>query len=213
MRKPTKILLITAGALVVLVILAAVVLPLVFPTQRATSLAVRKIEAATGRDIDVESAAFHLFPRVRLELTGLTVGKGSRPGSANIALEKLSCRMKLLPLLGGKVTITDFVVVRPLVPFDFARFPPPAHGVAPRITLPAEDLLARLAEEYVFAEIVEAVMLSFAAENEARMRAMIAAHDNVSQALDQLLAQSRLLRQEEITEEITALATSSLPVR
>lgn len=105
------------------------------------------------------------------------------------------------------------VLTRPLVPFDYARFPAPAHGIAPRITLPPEDLLTRLAEEYVFAEIAEAVMLSFAAENEARMRAMIAAHDNVSQSLSDLVAQSRRLRQEEITDEITELATSSLPVR
>ncbi|WP_068114760.1 F0F1 ATP synthase subunit gamma [Tropicimonas marinistellae] len=108
---------------------------------------------------------------------------------------------------------TGDVVVRPLVPFDFSRFPAPLHGAAPLITLPAEDLLTRLAEEYVFAEITEAIMLSFVAENEARTRAMIAAHDNVSKSLDQLVAQSRLLRQEEITDEITELATSSLPIR
>ena len=56
-------------------------------------------------------------------------------------------------------------------------------------------------------------MLSFAAENEARMRAMIAAHDNVSETLSDLIGQSRRLRQEEITDEITELATASLPLR
>lgn len=105
------------------------------------------------------------------------------------------------------------VVTRALVPFDYTRFPVPRHGLAPRITLPPEELLTRLAEEYVFSELTEAVLLSFAAENEARMRAMIAAHDNVSQSLSDLVAQSRRLRQEEITDEITELATSRLPVR
>lgn len=105
------------------------------------------------------------------------------------------------------------IVVRSLLPFDFARFPAPAHGIAPITTLPPEDLVARLAEEYVFAEIAEAVMLSFAAENEARMRAMVAANDNVGQSLATLVSQSRRLRQEEITEEITQLATASLPAR
>ena len=105
------------------------------------------------------------------------------------------------------------IVTRTLVPFDYARFPAPPHAVAPRITLPPDALLARLAEEYVFAEIAEAVMLSFAAENEARMRAMIAAHDNVSETLSDLIGQSRRLRQEEITDEITELATASLPLR
>jgi len=63
-------------------------------------------------------------------------------------------------------------------------------------------LLASLAEEYVFAELCEAIMLSFAAENEARMRAMISARDNVAETLDHLTAQARQLRQEDITNEI-----------
>lgn len=98
------------------------------------------------------------------------------------------------------------VITKRLVPFDYARFPRPPHGAAPRLTLPAEQLLARLVEEYIVAELVEAVMLAFAAENVARMHAMIAAHDNVTQTLDSLVAQSRRLRQEEITEEIVELA-------
>jgi F-type H+-transporting ATPase subunit gamma len=105
------------------------------------------------------------------------------------------------------------VLTRQLVPFDYSRFPAPATAVAPRTTLPPEQLLARLVEEYVFAELSEAVMLSFAAENEARMRAMIAAHDNVSASLEQLVASARRLRQDEITDEIVELATGSLPAR
>lgn len=105
------------------------------------------------------------------------------------------------------------IVTRQLVPFDYSRFPAPGHGVAPRLTLPPDALLTRLVEDYVFAQLAEAVMLAFAAENEARMRAMIAAHDNVRASLDALTAQSRRLRQAEITDEIVELATGSLPRR
>jgi F-type H+-transporting ATPase subunit gamma len=105
------------------------------------------------------------------------------------------------------------IVIKQLVPFDYTGFPAPKHGIAPQMNLPPEDLLTRLVEEYVFAELAEAVMLSFAAENEARMRAMIAAHDSVSQSLDRLTAQSRRLRQAEITEEIVELAMGCLPLR
>ena len=66
-------------------------------------------------------------------------------------------------------------------------------------------LLMRLAEEYVFAELCEALTLSVAAENEARMRAMTAAKSNVAKMLDELIARSRQLRQEEITNEIIEL--------
>jgi len=54
------------------------------------------------------------------------------------------------------------------------------------------------------------VMLSFAAENEARMRAMIAARSNVASKLDELIGSSRRLRQEEITGEIIELSSGSI---
>ncbi|CAH1663866.1 F0F1 ATP synthase subunit gamma [Chelatococcus asaccharovorans] len=93
-----------------------------------------------------------------------------------------------------------------LLPFDFARFPPARHAAQPLITLQPDVLLARLAEEYVFAELCEAVTLSFAAENEARLRAMVTAKSNVTRTLADLTAKSRRLRQEEITSEILELA-------
>jgi len=69
--------------------------------------------------------------------------------------------------------------------------------------------LERLAEEYVFAEIHEAITLSFAAENEARMRAMVAARANVASTLDDLVGLARRLRQDEITDEIVELAAGT----
>lgn len=114
-------------------------------------------------------------------------------------------RVSLLHAVPGALAAAE-IVEKQLVPFDFNRFPLPTGAIAPLITLPPQTLLARLAEEYVFAELCEAVMLSFAAENEARMRAMIAAHANIATTLDGLVARSRQLRQEEITNEIVELA-------
>jgi len=102
------------------------------------------------------------------------------------------------------------VVERTLLPFDFARFKVTPRSVPPITTLPPEQLLAELAEEYVYAELCEEVMLSFAAENEARMEAMIAARSNVVRKLDELVASFRRLRQEEITGEIIELTAGSI---
>lgn len=101
---------------------------------------------------------------------------------------------------------------RNLLPFDFGRFAPSGSRQPPLFNLPPARLLTRLSEEYVFAELCEALMLSYAAENEARMRAMIAARGNVEQRLDTLTADARRLRQETITSEITELAASSQQV-
>ncbi|WHZ36601.1 F0F1 ATP synthase subunit gamma [Sagittula sp. MA-2] len=98
------------------------------------------------------------------------------------------------------------VVTKRLVPFDYARFAHGGRSGEPRITLPPDRLLASLTEEYIVAELIEAVVLAFAAENIARMRAMVAAHENVAEKLDSLVATSRRLRQDEITEEIAELA-------
>lgn len=105
-------------------------------------------------------------------------------------------------------TATLEVVDRVMVPFDFARFPMEPRAQPPLVTLAPDILLARLAEEYIFAELCEAVVQSFAAENEARMRAMIAAKTNVETTLGDLVGRSRRLRQEEITSEILELSSA-----
>jgi F-type H+-transporting ATPase subunit gamma len=102
------------------------------------------------------------------------------------------------------------VVERALLPFDFARFQVTPRAIPPIATLPPDQLLAELAEEYVNAELCEELMLSFAAENEARMRAMIAARSNVARKLDELVGSFRRLRQEEITGEIIELSAGSI---
>lgn len=98
------------------------------------------------------------------------------------------------------------VVERRLLPFDYGRFPAVSTSLPPILHLPPAALLARLADEYVFAELCEALTLSYAAENEARMHAMVAARENVARKLDELSARSRRLRQEQITDEVIELA-------
>jgi F-type H+-transporting ATPase subunit gamma len=102
------------------------------------------------------------------------------------------------------------VIESALWPFDFKRFKRAQHGDAPLVTLKPGRLLAKLAEEYIYAELCEAIMLSFAAENAARMRAMLAARTNVRNTLDTLIGDARRLRQDEITAEIVELSSVAL---
>src|SRR5471030_2514543 len=109
-----------------------------------------------------------------------------------------------------------------LLPFDYGRFsaassatssaasPATTRRNPPLINLAPQRLLSQLAEEYIFAQLCEAIMLSFAAENEARMRAMIAARTNVHDKLEALTGDFRRLRQEEITSEIVELSAGSI---
>lgn len=96
-----------------------------------------------------------------------------------------------------------------LLPIDFRRFAQPIEQQAPLTTLAPQPLLERLAAEYVYAQLCEAAMLAFEAENEARMMAMTSARTNIATKLKSLSLRERQLRQEEITTEIVELAAGS----
>lgn len=98
---------------------------------------------------------------------------------------------------------------RSLLPFDFRRFAVTASGQAPLTTLSPARLLSRLAEEYVFAELCEAALSAFAAENEARVATMLAAKGNLETMMTELQGLERQIRQEEITAEVVELASSA----
>ena len=141
---------------------------------------------------------------------------GEMPALANRIIEALFDRLdtgqvaKVSVVHGVPGSSASLQILRKqLIPFDFTRFPLARNAVPPLLTLPPQKLLNRLAEEYMFAELCEAVILSFAAENEARMRAMIAARTNLADTLDHLVARSRQLRQDEITSEIIELAAGA----
>jgi F-type H+-transporting ATPase subunit gamma len=96
-----------------------------------------------------------------------------------------------------------------LLPIDFERFGRPQQTQAPLISLSPDVLLERLAEEYVYAQLCTAALHAFAAENEARMIAMLAARNNIGSKLDALSRRERKLRQEEITTEVVELAAGA----
>ena len=96
-----------------------------------------------------------------------------------------------------------------LLPIDFKRFAQPQGKQPPLITLAPRALLERLAAEYVYAQLCEAAMHSFVAENDARMAAMAAAKNNTESKLAALKQREQQLRQEEITTEIVELATGA----
>jgi hypothetical protein len=54
------------------------------------------------------------------------------------------------------------IVTHSLLPFDFARFSAASNRNPPLVTIAPARLIARLAQEYVFAQLCEAIILSFA---------------------------------------------------
>lgn len=96
-----------------------------------------------------------------------------------------------------------------LLPIDFTRFAQPQKAPPPLTTLAPELLLERLAAEYIYAQLCEAAMHAFVAENDARMTAMVAAKNNTEAKLATLQQREQRLRQGEITTEIIELAAGA----
>lgn len=105
------------------------------------------------------------------------------------------------------------VARRSLLPFDPTAFPASLLCQPPLINVPAAELIEKLAQEYVFAQLCEAAAEAFAAENEARMTTMAAAHAHIDGKLEALRAEERVVRQEEITAEVVELAGARAQVR
>lgn len=100
-----------------------------------------------------------------------------------------------------------------LLPIDFTRFEQPERKEPPLIALAPGILLERLATEYIYAQVCEAALHAFVAENDARMIAMVAAKSNTEAKLATLQNREQQLRQEEITTEIIELAAGAEALR
>jgi F-type H+-transporting ATPase subunit gamma len=99
---------------------------------------------------------------------------------------------------------------RSLLPLDRRQFAALPAADAPLVTLPPAELLEQLAEEYVYAQLCEAALHDFAAENEARMATMVRAKAQVEDMLASLQAEERRVRQEDITAEVIELSASRI---
>ncbi|HIJ62701.1 MAG TPA: ATPase [Rhodospirillaceae bacterium] len=97
------------------------------------------------------------------------------------------------------------VTRKSILPLDLGAIPPRALPHPPLLNLSPAALLESLTYEYVFAQLMEAMVESIASENAARFAAMQSATDNVEKKLEQLGQEANRVRQEEITTELLDL--------
>lgn len=94
-----------------------------------------------------------------------------------------------------------------LYPFDVGRWlklPPgePPFRTIPRHDLPPQELLKLLVREQLYVDLWQALVDSFAAENDARLSAMRSASDDIEERLAELQTEYRRQRQEWVTQEL-----------
>lgn len=137
--------LIAFGALVVLLIVAALAAPAFIPAEKIKAQAIEQVKAATGRDLAIDGKlSVSVFPTLAVQLG--TVSLANPPGFKAkdlVRLDGIDVRVKLLPLLSGKVEVDSFVLDHPVInlevdpqghaDWEFAA----AHTAAPAPAAPA----------------------------------------------------------------------------
>ncbi|MFT7286168.1 MAG: AsmA protein, partial [Halieaceae bacterium] len=104
-----RVLLWIIGVPVLLLIAAAVLLPLFIDERALVALAAEKIEAQSGVKLKIDGeASLSLFPRVSLATTGVTVEIPD--SSTHIEAQSLRAGVALMPLLRRSVEIDSIVV-------------------------------------------------------------------------------------------------------
>lgn len=107
---------------------------------------------------------------------------------------------------GATASVAERLRILPLAPELFKRTP---RSVRPLHHLSPAALLARLAGEYLFAEVTRAVTESLTSENGARLQVMDASDHSIADTLADLDRTAQHLRQEAITAELLDAITGS----
>lgn len=118
-----KKILIALGAVVVVVVGALIALPALIPADRIQAEVVNGVKSATGRDLSIQGkVSVSVFPSLSVQVGDVALA--NPPGYSTKDLLRLGAvdvRLKLLPLLGGKVEVDSFVLVDPVITLETDR--------------------------------------------------------------------------------------------
>ncbi len=129
---------IAAAVIVLVLVIAAVVVPRLVSVESLKPRVVAALEEKTGRRIGLSGLSLSLFPGIGVKVTGLTVsGDPRHPGERLLSVPETEIRVAIAPLLSGRTEFTKFILRRPEI-----RFRTYADG-----THSATDIVKRLAGE------------------------------------------------------------------
>lgn len=104
------------AALVLLLLIGILFLPRLVDVNRYAPLLAAQIETLTGRKATFGPIAFKILPAPAVRVAPVTIAEGARyPGRDFVRVEAIDVRLRLWPLLRGKVEFGSIVVERPTV--------------------------------------------------------------------------------------------------
>jgi AsmA protein len=142
-----KILLAVAGVVLLLVVVVLIV-PLLIPTAAYEQELLDRISAATGRPARIDGRfGFTILPQLSLSANKVTLANepGATPADM-LAIDKMSLRVALIPLLSGHLVVRSLVLDKPVIDLAIDKSGRPnwrfAQSAAPPPTVGAHSAAA-----------------------------------------------------------------------
>ncbi len=141
MKRKRRVLtiLLAIPAVLVLLMVAGVLL---IPRDRLVELALDRVRASTGREIEVGTKNVRLFPNVAVTLGDVSFGERAEPNKPRLAADEISFGLPLRPLLQRNVVLDGVRIVNPVVDIVLSET---TDGAVPTPTAPEAEGAADVA--------------------------------------------------------------------
>ncbi len=115
-------LLVGVAVLVVLIIAAAVVIPLAVPVAAYEGRLVALIKQAAGRDLKIAGPVkLSVFPALELDANDVSFANAPARSPDMVRVKQLQMRLQILPLLHGSVVVSRLVLIEPTIALEVDR--------------------------------------------------------------------------------------------
>lgn len=113
LKKPLKIVIISAVVVVALLAAAAITLRIMFPPEKVKAMVLPHVERAVGRKVAVDGAGLSFYPVFGVKITGLEIANTGREGFSDepfVKLGRFLVGVRVLPLFQRKLEIKEIVL-------------------------------------------------------------------------------------------------------
>jgi AsmA protein len=118
-----KKILVAVAVLGLIVAGALVALPMMVPAEKIRTELVAQVKAATGRDLAIQGkVAVSVFPSLSVEVTNVALSNPAGFTTKDLVrLGAVDIKLKIMPLLSGRVEMDSFVLVEPVISLETDR--------------------------------------------------------------------------------------------